>query len=89
VAVGRESGSSLFGVIECGISHRRRCYALLRKNRFFTAVTSPFVIGATDEAEEKAVEVTHPLKNAHTTILHLLWLDDNKLTYSAPGGSSN
>ena len=39
------------------------------------------VIGATDELGEKAVEVVHPLKDLHVTLLHLLGLDDNKLTY--------
>lgn len=39
------------------------------------------VVGATDELGAEAVEVVHPIKNLHTTILHLLGLDDNKLTY--------
>lgn len=39
------------------------------------------VIGATDELGEKAVDVVHPLKDLHVTLLHLLGLDDNKLTY--------
>jgi hypothetical protein len=43
------------------------------------------VIGAIDELGEKAVEVVHPLKNVHCTILHLLGLDDNKLTYFHAG----
>ncbi len=43
------------------------------------------VIGATDDIGEKAVEVVHPLKNVHTTILHALGLDDNKLTYFHAG----
>jgi hypothetical protein len=42
-------------------------------------------IGATDEIGEKAVEVVQPLKNVHCTILHLLGLDDNKLTYFHAG----
>ncbi len=43
------------------------------------------VIGATDEIGEKAVEVVHPIKDVHCTILHLLGLDDNKLTYFHEG----
>ena len=43
------------------------------------------VIGATDEIGEKAVEVVHPLKNVHCTILRALGLDDNKLTYFHAG----
>jgi hypothetical protein len=38
-------------------------------------------VGATDEIGQEAVEVVHPIKDLHTTILHLLGLDDNKLTY--------
>lgn len=38
-------------------------------------------IGATDEIGETAVEVVHPLKDVHVTILRLMGLDDNKLTY--------
>ena len=39
------------------------------------------VIGATDELGEKAVEVAHPIKDLHVTLLKLLGLDDHKLTY--------
>jgi hypothetical protein len=38
-------------------------------------------VGATDEIGETAVEVVHPLKDVHVTILRLMGLDDNKLTY--------
>lgn len=38
-------------------------------------------VGATDEIGHKAVEVVHPIKDLHTTILHLMGLDDNKLTF--------
>jgi membrane-anchored protein YejM (alkaline phosphatase superfamily) len=44
-------------------------------------VKAGHVIGATDEIGQKAVEVVHPLKDVHVTILHLLGLDDAKLTY--------
>ena len=39
------------------------------------------IVGQTDEIGEKAVEVVHPMKDQHVTILRLLGLDDNKLTY--------
>lgn len=39
------------------------------------------VVGATDEIGARAVEVVHPLRDFHVTLLHLLGLDDNKLTY--------
>ena len=38
-------------------------------------------VGSTDEIGEKAVEVVHPVKDVHVSILHMLGLDDNKLTY--------
>ena len=48
-------------------------------------VKSGHAIGATDEIGDKAVEVVHPIKNLHVTLLHLLGLDDNKLTYFDEG----
>ena len=30
---------------------------------------------------EKAVDLVHPLRDIHVTMLHLLGLSDNKLTY--------
>ncbi len=43
------------------------------------------IIGATDEIGGTAVEVVHPIKNLHLTLLHLLGLDDAALTYFAQG----
>ena len=48
-------------------------------------VKAGHVIGATDETGEKAVEVARPLKDVHCTLLHLLGLDDNKLTFFHAG----
>ena len=39
------------------------------------------IIGATDEIGEKAVECVHHVRDVHCTILNLMGLDDNKLTY--------
>ena len=39
------------------------------------------VVGATDEVGNRAVEVVHPMQDFHVTLLRLLGLDDNKLTY--------
>ncbi|BCX48662.1 hypothetical protein HAHE_25700 [Haloferula helveola] len=38
-------------------------------------------VGRTDEIGGEAVEVVHPIRDLHVTLLHLLGLDDNKLTY--------
>jgi hypothetical protein len=44
-------------------------------------VKAGHTIGATDELGDKAVEVVHHVRDLHVTLLHLLGLDDNKLTY--------
>jgi uncharacterized protein (DUF1501 family) len=43
------------------------------------------IVGATDEIGAQAVEVAHPIRDFHVTLLHLLGLDDNKLTYFHAG----
>ena len=43
------------------------------------------IVGATDEIGAKAAEVVHPIRDLHVTLLHLLGLDDNKLTYFHAG----
>lgn len=43
------------------------------------------IVGATDEIGGKAVEVVHPIRDVHATMMHLLGLDDNKLTYFHDG----
>ena len=44
-------------------------------------VKAGHTIGATDELGAKAVEVVHPLRDMHVTLMHLFGLDDDKLTY--------
>ncbi len=44
-------------------------------------VKAGHTIGATDELGQEAVEIVHPISDLHVTLLHLLGLDDNKLTY--------
>jgi len=39
------------------------------------------VVGATDDIGAEAVEVVHPIRDVHVTLMHLLGLNDNKLTY--------
>ena len=43
------------------------------------------IIGATDDVGLKAVEVVHPIKDFHVTLLRLLGLDDAKLRYFHAG----
>jgi hypothetical protein len=42
-------------------------------------------VGATNEIGSEAVECVHHIRDVHVTILHLLGLDDNKLTYYHAG----
>ncbi|MEX2176793.1 MAG: DUF1501 domain-containing protein [Pirellulaceae bacterium] len=43
------------------------------------------VVGATDELGATAVETVHHVRDLHATLLHLLGLSDNKLTYFHEG----
>jgi hypothetical protein len=43
------------------------------------------VVGATDELGDHAVENVHHVRDLHVTLLHLLGLNDNKLTYFHEG----
>ncbi|MCR9201315.1 MAG: DUF1501 domain-containing protein [Planctomycetaceae bacterium] len=43
------------------------------------------IVGGTDEIGAAAVDVVHPIRDVHVTMLRLLGLDDNKLTYFHAG----
>lgn len=42
-------------------------------------------VGATDEIGAEAVECVHHIRDVHVTLLHLMGLDDNRLTYYHAG----
>jgi hypothetical protein len=44
-------------------------------------VKAGHTFGATDETGAEAVDGVHHVRDLHVTLLHLLGLDDNKLTY--------
>ncbi|MBI5692382.1 MAG: DUF1501 domain-containing protein [Verrucomicrobia bacterium] len=44
-------------------------------------VNAGHTIGATDEIGAEAVDCVHHVRDLHVTLLHLLGLDDNRLTY--------
>jgi hypothetical protein len=48
-------------------------------------VKAGHTVGATDETGAEAVECVRPLRDLHVTLLRLLGLDDNKLTYFHAG----
>lgn len=43
------------------------------------------IVGGTDDIGAEAVDVVHPIRDVHVTMLQLLGLDDNKLTYFHAG----
>lgn len=44
-------------------------------------VRAGHIVGATDDIGQKAIEAVHPIKDLHVTVLHLMGLDDARLTY--------
>jgi hypothetical protein len=65
------------GVYSLGRGHNNRAMTMLLAG----GGVKPGVVGATDELGSSAVECVHPIRDFHVTLLHLLGLDDNKLTY--------
>jgi len=65
------------GVYSLGRGHNVDAMTML----FAGGGVRPGVVGATDELGAEAVECVHPIRDVHCTLLHLLGLDDNKLTY--------
>ena len=63
--------------------NKKRVLIIDALNMFFAGggVKRGAIVGATDEMGATAVEVAHPIRDVHVTLLRLLGLDDNKLTY--------
>ena len=70
------------GVYAIGRGHNADAMAMLMAGG---GVKPGTIVGATDEIGAKAAEVAHPIRDLHVTLLHLLGLDDNKLTYFHAG----
>lgn len=70
------------GVYSLGRGHNNRAMTMLLAGG---GVKRGAVVGATDELGSSAVECAHPIRDLHVTLLHLLGLDDNKLTYFHAG----
>ena len=66
------------GVYSLGRGHNIDAMTMLMAGG---GVKKGFIVGATDEIGATAAEVVHPIRDLHVTLLHLLGLDDNKLTY--------
>ena len=65
------------GVYSLGRGHNNQAMTMLLAG----GGIRPGVVGATDEFGGSAVETVHPIRDLHVTLLHLLGLNDNKLTY--------
>ncbi|QDV41259.1 hypothetical protein Enr13x_10970 [Stieleria neptunia] len=65
------------GVYSLGRGHNNMAMTMLMAG----GGVKPGVVGATDELGSSAVECVHPIRDFHVTLLKLLGLDDNKLTY--------
>lgn len=66
------------GVYSLGRDHNANAMTMLLAGG---GVKKGAIVGATDELGTSAVDVVHPIRDLHVTLLHLLGLDDNKLTY--------
>ncbi len=69
------------GVYSLGRGHNNRAMTMLLAG----GGVKPGIVGATDELGSSAVENVHPIRDLHVTLLHLLGLDDNKLTFFHAG----
>lgn len=65
------------GVYALGRGHNNQAMTMLLAG----GGVRPGIVGGTDELGSSAVECVHPIRDLHVTLLHLLGLDDNKLTY--------
>ena len=48
-------------------------------------VAAGTTVGATDETRMEAVDIVHPIRDIHVSLLHLLGLDDKRLTCFSGG----
>lgn len=79
---GRSPDNGIRGGIAYGRDHNAKAMAM-----WFAGggTRAGCTVGATDEIGATAVEEVHPIRDVHVTLLHLLGLDDNKLTYFHAG----
>jgi len=70
------------GVYSLGRGHNADAMTMLMAGG---GVKKGSIVGATDEIGASAVDCVHPIRDLHVTLLHLLGLDDNKLTYYHAG----
>lgn len=66
------------GVYSLGRDHNKHAMTMMMAGG---GVKKGKIVGATDELGKEAVDVVHPIRDFHVTLLNQLGLDDNKLTY--------
>ena len=69
------------GVYSLGRGHNNRAMTVLMAG----GGVRPGIHGATDELGASAVDCVHPIRDFHVTLLQLLGLDDNSLTWFHAG----
>ena len=79
---GRSPDNSPRGGVAYGRDHNAKAMCVWMAGG---GVNAGHTVGATDELGGEAVECVHPLRDLHVTLLHLLGLDDNRLTYFSAG----
>ncbi len=79
---GRSPDNGVRGGVKYGRDHNPQAMTVWLAGG---GVNAGHTIGATDEIGAAAVEEVHPLRDFHVTLLRLLGLDDNKLTYFHAG----
>ena len=70
------------GVYSLGRGHNNNAMTMLLAGG---GVKRGAIVGATDELGSQSVECVHPVRDFHVTLLHLLGLNDNQLTYFHAG----
>ncbi len=79
---GRTPDNGIRGGIKYGRDHNPNAMAVWLAGG---GVRAGHTVGATDEIGDSAVEVVHPIKDLHVTMLRLLGLDDNRLRFFHAG----
>jgi hypothetical protein len=79
---GRSPDNGVRGGVAYGRDHNAKAMTIWLSGG---GVNGGQTIGATDELGAEAVEAVHPIRDLHVTMLKLLGLDDNRLTYFHAG----
>jgi hypothetical protein len=79
---GRSPDNGIRGGVAYGRDHNAKAMTIWLAGG---GVNAGHTIGATDELGATAIEAVHPIRDLHVTLLKLLGLDDNRLTFFHAG----